>query len=202
MAEAAAAPAVKPKTVAKKPAAKKAEHPPTLDMVTAAITSLKERSGSSLVAIKKYITATYKIDAEKSNTRINKAVRKAVADKKLVQVKGSFKLAKIEKAEKPKKVVAKKSPAKPKKAAAAKPKTATKKSPAKPKKAAVAKPKAAAAKKSPAKPKKAAAAKPKAAVAAKKPTKPKTVKPKSPKAVVKKKAATPAKKAAPKKATK
>ena len=183
MAEAAAAPAVKPKAVAKKPAAKKAEHPPTIDMVKAAITTLKERNGSSLVAIKKYVAATYKVDAEKNNKRINTAIRKAVTDKKLVQVKGSFKIAKVEKADKPKKVAAKKSPAKPKKAATAKPKAAT------------------AAKKSPAKPKKAAAAKPKAAVA-KKPTKPKTVKPKSPKAVVKKKATTPAKKAAPKKAAK
>lgn len=56
-APAAAAPkAVKPKAP-KKPAA----HPPTSEMVMKAIVTLKERSGSSLPAIKKYIAANYKV---------------------------------------------------------------------------------------------------------------------------------------------
>jgi hypothetical protein len=56
-APAAAAPkAVKPKAP-KKPAA----HPPTSEMVMKAIVTLKERSGSSLPAIKKYIGANYKV---------------------------------------------------------------------------------------------------------------------------------------------
>ena len=40
-------------------------HPPTQQMVDAAIKNLKERGGSSLLAIKKYISATYKCDAQK-----------------------------------------------------------------------------------------------------------------------------------------
>lgn len=63
-----ASPAKKPKApksaAAKKPAAK-ANHPPTAEMVNAAIKTLKERSGSSVQAIKKYISANYKTDAEK-----------------------------------------------------------------------------------------------------------------------------------------
>lgn len=47
---------MKPKAP-KKPAA----HPPTSEMVIKAIVTLKERSGSSLPAIKKYIAANYKV---------------------------------------------------------------------------------------------------------------------------------------------
>ena len=54
-----AKPAAKPKA-AKKPA-KKAEHPPSAVMVLAAVKALKEKNGSSLVAIKKYIAANYKV---------------------------------------------------------------------------------------------------------------------------------------------
>ena len=63
----AAAPAkqVKKATKPKKPKAP-AAHPPVAQMVTAAITSLKERNGSSLAAIKKYIAANYKCDVEKT----------------------------------------------------------------------------------------------------------------------------------------
>ncbi|GBP62456.1 Histone H1 [Eumeta japonica] len=50
--------------VVKKPKAKPT-HPKTSEMVNNAIRELKERSGSSLQAIKKYIAAQYKVDAEK-----------------------------------------------------------------------------------------------------------------------------------------
>ena len=169
----AAAPA-KPK-VAKKPKAKPA-HPPTSSMVVAAIKALKERGGSSLPAIKKYIAANYKVDVVKLSPFIRKALKKGVEKKTLVQVKASYKLGKVEKPKKPKKPK-KKKPKKPKKAKkpkAKKPKVKKAKKPAakkakSPKKAA--KPKA----------KKPAAKKP----AAKKPAK--------------KVAKKPAKKAAPKK---
>merc|ERR1712110_4549 len=58
MTEAAAAPKV---AKAKKPA-KKAEHPPSAVMVLAAVKALKDKKGSSLPAIKKYIAANYKVD--------------------------------------------------------------------------------------------------------------------------------------------
>jgi len=178
---------------AKKPKAKPT-HPKTADMVNAAIKSLKERGGSSLQAIKKYIAATYKVDAEKLAPFIRKYLKSAVTSGALVQTKGkgasgSFKL----KTDGDKKAAPKKKPAAAKKAPAA-PKEKKAKA-ASPKKAAAKKP---AAKKAPAKPKAAKpAAKPASPSKAKKtkkaPTKPKAPKPK--KAAAKKSP----KKAAPKK---
>ena len=155
MSDVPAAPASPAKKPAKKSAAKPkkpASHPPVAEMVTAAIKALKDRKGSSLPAIKKYMSANYKVDVAKLAPFIKKFLRNAVTAGKLVQVKGtgasgSFKLSAAAKAEKPKKKPAAKKPAakkSPKKKVAKKP--AAKKSPAKAKKPA--------AKKSPAKDKK------------------------------------------------
>merc|ERR1711988_522790 len=76
MTEAAAAKPAK----AKKPA-KKAEHPPSGVMVLAAVKALKDKKGSSLPAIKKYIAANYKVDVAKISPFIRKAIKKLVADK-------------------------------------------------------------------------------------------------------------------------
>lgn len=81
----------------KKPRVKPA-HPPTAEMVNSAIKSLKERGGSSLQAIKKYLTSNYKIDAEKLAPFIKKYLKGAVTNGQLIQTKGkgasgSFKLA-------------------------------------------------------------------------------------------------------------
>merc|ERR1711974_552513 len=67
--------------------------------VKAAIENLKDRKGSSLVAIKKYIAANYKADPVKMSAFIKKALKTGVEKKTLLQVKGvgasgSFKLAK------------------------------------------------------------------------------------------------------------
>ena len=132
---AAAAPA--PKKAAAKPK-KPATHPPVAEMVKDAVAKLKERNGSSLAAIKKYVAANNKVDIEKLAPFIRRFLKKAVADGKLIQTKGtgasgSFKLAKT-KEEKPKKKPAAKKPAakKPAKKPAAKkaktPKKAAKKS--------------------------------------------------------------------------
>ncbi|CAL4113637.1 unnamed protein product, partial [Meganyctiphanes norvegica] len=104
--------AVKKVVKAKKPAAKPL-HPPFAVMIVAAIKALKERGGSSRQAILKYIVANNKIaDADKAKVRAKLAIRKLLAAKKLVPVKGSFKLAKEEpkpkKAKKVKKPAAKK----------------------------------------------------------------------------------------------
>ena len=123
------------KKVAKKPA-KPSVHPPVADMVTAAITALNDKKGSSLSAIKKYIQANYKgIDMDRLAIFIRRFLKKAVDDKTVVQTKGTYKMgAKADKpkeakkpaAEKPKKVKT------PKKAAAKKsPKKASKKPTAK-----------------------------------------------------------------------
>ncbi|XP_050498486.1 histone H1-III-like [Diabrotica virgifera virgifera] len=63
---------------AKNPRAKPS-HPPTSEMVNNAIKCLKERGGSSLQAIKKYIAANYKVDAEKVAPFIKKYLKAAVA---------------------------------------------------------------------------------------------------------------------------
>jgi len=155
-------------------------HPKVADMVNAAIGDLKERGGSSLQAIKKYISAKYKVDADKLAPFIRKYLKSAVVSGGLVQTKGkgasgSFRMGgsaaaggkKSGKAKKksittkkPKAVVtAKKAEAKPKKSPA---KSKPKKSPAKKPKAAAAKKPKAAKKAKPAKkasPKKKAASK-------------------------------------------
>ena len=151
MADTAAAPAKKKVTKPKVPAA----HPKYVDMIRAALESLKERGGSSRQAILKYIMANFKVgnDVNSINAHLKMALKNGVKKGALKQAKGtgasgSFKLGDKPKTEKkPKaKKVAKPKAAKPKKAAAAKPKKAAgekktaekKKSPkkaAKPKKA-------------------------------------------------------------------
>ena len=112
-----------------------AAHPAFAVMVPAAITALKERNGSSRIAILKYICANYKVDATKAQVSVKKAIRKMSDDKKIVaggvagkKGSGCFKLAvKAVAAKKPvaKKPVAKKPAAKKvvKKTAAKKPAT-------------------------------------------------------------------------------
>lgn len=169
----------------KKPAAPKkpAEHPKYSEMVIAAITTLKERNGSSRQAIVKYIKANYKV-SDSSDTHIKLALKRSVVAGTLLQPKGtgasgSFKL--VKKAVEPKKKVAKKPAAAatkkttPKKKAAPKKKASAKKATTKStpkKKAAVAK----VATKKPASAKKAAAKKPAAKKVAKKPAAKKAVK--------------------------
>jgi hypothetical protein len=159
-------PAKKTKTPAKKTAVKKvATHPKYAEMITAAIGTLKERSGSSRQAITKYIKANFKV-SDGADTHLKIALRRGVAAGSLKQVKGtgasgSFKLAEkaVKKVVKKKKAVAKKPAAKktPKKKPAAK--KAPKKKPAAKKAAKKPVAKKPAAKKAKKTPKKKAAAK-------------------------------------------
>jgi DNA primase catalytic subunit len=99
--------------------AKPVTHPPFQVMVAAAVKSLAEKGGSSRKAILKYVMANYDVnkDMAKVQTRVKLAVRKMLADKKLVpgsakSAKGrnmSFKLAEkaVEKKEKKSKKVKK-----------------------------------------------------------------------------------------------
>ena len=155
---------------AKKPV-KPAEHPAYAEMIVTAITTLKERNGSSGQAIKKYIKANFKVK-DNADLFIKGGLRKGVEKGTLTQVKGngasgSFKVAKVEKP-KPKKKPAAKKPAA-KKPAAKKPaaKKVAKKSPAK-KKPEAKKAKTPTKKKTPKKPAKKPAAKKPAAKKAKK----------------------------------
>jgi histone H1/5 len=120
---------VKKAAKAKKPA----EHPKYIEMIVAAITALKERSGSSRQAILKYIQANYKV-GDNPGVHLKLALKRGVTGGVLTQPKGtgasgSFKVAKKAEPAK-KKTPAKKKPAA-KKPAAKKPaakKTTAKKS--------------------------------------------------------------------------
>merc|ERR1712088_767770 len=129
-----------PKKASPKKAAKPKvapSHPTYKDMAVAAISALKDRSGSSRQAILKYVMANYKVgtDATKVSRQLQLALKKAVAGGALKAAApagrkgaGSYRLGEKPKAEKKKKPAkkpaAKKAPAKkksPKKAAAKKP---------------------------------------------------------------------------------
>ena len=189
------APAVVAK--AKKPSKPKtpALHPKYLDMIGAAVKSLKERSGSSRQAILKYIISNYKVgtNQQQINSHLKMALKAGVKNGTLKQSKGtgaagSFKLGEkgsqvAKKAAKPKAAKPKAAKKSPKKKAATKKTSATgakKADKAKKPKAAAKKPaakKAKTPKKSASKPKK---------VASKSPKKAKTVKAKSAKKTPKK----------------
>ena len=86
----------------------------SLEMVKAAITALKNRKGSSKIAIEKFVRANYQV-GENVDRYLKLALKKGVEAGSIVQVKGkgasgSFKLGKVVKpvVKKPKKVVPKK----------------------------------------------------------------------------------------------
>merc|ERR1712027_49635 len=132
-----------PAAAAPKKAKAPAAHPKYSVMIAAAITALKDRTGSSRQAILKYICANYKVDAAKAAVQVRIALKRGVAKGALKMARasgkgaGSYKVVKVEKpkkAKKPKKPKAKK-PKKAKKVAkkpaAKKPKKAAKKPAAK-----------------------------------------------------------------------
>ena len=112
--------APKKKAAPKKPA----DHPKYIDMVTAAITALKERTGSSRQAIEKYNKANYKV-GDNVGTHLKMALKRGVASGALAQPKGTGASGSF-------KVVKKAEPKKPKAKKPAKPKTPKKKAAKKP----------------------------------------------------------------------
>lgn len=156
--------APKKKAAPKKPA----EHPKYIDMITAAIVALKDRTGSSRQAIVKYIKANYKV-GDNADVHVKMALKRGVASGALAQPKGtgasgSFKV--VKKVEPKKKPAAKKPAAKKPAAKKTAKKSTPKKKPAA-KKAKSTTPK----KKTAAKKKPASAKKPAAKKATKKPAK-------------------------------
>ncbi|CAG7786922.1 unnamed protein product [Allacma fusca] len=131
------APATPKKGKAKKPADKKV--PPASVLVIEAVTKLNEKSGSSLLAIKKFISENHKdVDVARLAPFIKKALSKAVEKGTLLQPKGTGAAGSFKLAVKPKAV---KKPAGQKKLKVKKPKAAKESKPKKPiaKKAAKAK---------------------------------------------------------------
>merc|ERR1712037_794687 len=135
--------AAAPKKAAKAKAP--AAHPKYSVMIAAAITTLKDRTGSSRQAILKYICANYKVDAAKAAVQVRLALKRGVAKGALKMARASGKGAgsyKVVKVEKPKKVKKAKKPKakKPKKAKKVVKKPAAKKAAKKPAKKAAKKP--------------------------------------------------------------
>ncbi|KAH9602764.1 hypothetical protein KSS87_023052 [Heliosperma pusillum] len=118
----------KPKKVRSSPS-----HPTYVEMITEALTTLKEKNGSSQHAIQKFIEENHKNLPSNFRKLLLGSLRKLVASGKLVKVKNSFKLPSTRSASKPSVVKAKPAAIKPKKAAV-KPKKAVTAA-AKPKKA-------------------------------------------------------------------
>merc|ERR1712204_56320 len=109
-----------------------AAHPKYFVMIATAITTLKDRTGSSRQAILKSIVANNKVDAAKAAVQVRLALKRGVAKGALKMARASGKGAgsyKVVKVEKPKKVKKAKKPKAKKPAAkkAKKPKKATKK---------------------------------------------------------------------------
>merc|ERR1719430_2234213 len=86
-----------------------AAHPKYSVMIAAAITALKDRTGSSRGAILKHIVANNKVDAAKAATQVRLALKRGVAKGALKMARasgkgaGSYKLVKVAKAKKVKK---------------------------------------------------------------------------------------------------
>lgn len=86
------------------PSTSKFTHPSTSKMVDTAILEMKERKGSSVQAIKKYIATHFDVDIDVIYPRIKKYLKKATEEGILVQVtgigaSGSFKITKDRKDE-------------------------------------------------------------------------------------------------------
>merc|ERR1712036_172618 len=86
-----------------------AAHPKYSVMIAAAITALKDRTGSSRGAILKHIVTNNKVDAAKAATQVRLALKRGVAKGALKMARasgkgaGSYKLVKVAKAKKVKK---------------------------------------------------------------------------------------------------
>merc|ERR1711892_36727 len=99
------APAPKVKKAPKAPAA----HPKYSVMIAAAITELKDRTGSSRQAILKHVVANNKVDAAKAAVQVRLALKRGVVKGALKMARasgkgaGSFKLVKVVKPKKVKK---------------------------------------------------------------------------------------------------
>ena len=59
---------------------KSSAHPTYAEMISSAISSLKDRTGSSRQAIAKFVCANYKVDADKAAPHLRRALKKGVAD--------------------------------------------------------------------------------------------------------------------------
>ena len=86
---------------------KSSDHPTYAKMISSAILTLKDKTGSSRQAIAKFVCANYKVDAAKAAAPLNRALKKGVEDGVLKMAKqsgkgaGSYKLVVKAKKKKP-----------------------------------------------------------------------------------------------------
>ena len=59
---------------------KSSDHPTYAEMISSAISTLKDRTGSSRQAIAKFVCANYKVDADKAAAHLRRALKKGVED--------------------------------------------------------------------------------------------------------------------------
>ena len=71
----------------KEGATKPVEHPKYTEMIKAAIVALKERNGSSLQAIEKYIKCNYKV-GDRAHQYIKQALKRGEVSGKFIHTKG------------------------------------------------------------------------------------------------------------------
>jgi len=83
-----AAPATPKKRGPMGPKPTKPQHPPTLEMVEKAIIAEKDRKGTSVLAIKKYITAHYKVTPSHLKHMLRRAFEAGLKSGKLIRPKG------------------------------------------------------------------------------------------------------------------
>lgn len=93
---------IKKDLTVKRPPRPTLAHPSTAVMVTTAIKSLKDKKGSTLPAIKKYMAINYQLDSSKFAPYIRRYLKSAVAKGDLIQTNGTgangnFKLPAVEK---------------------------------------------------------------------------------------------------------
>ena len=98
---------------------KSSAHPTYAEMISSAISTLKDRTGSSRQAIAKFVCANYEVDADKAALHLRRALKKGVEDGVFKTVRKSGKGAGSYKLVAKKKAAAVKKP---------KPSTSTKKS--------------------------------------------------------------------------
>ena len=93
---------------------KSSAHPTYAEMISSAISSLKDRTGSSRQAIAKFVCANYEVDADKAALHLRRALKKGVEDgvfktaRKSGKGAGSYKLVLVVKKKKKKAAAVKK----------------------------------------------------------------------------------------------
>ena len=65
---------------------KPSSHPKYSEMIAMAITALKERTGSSRQAILKYILASFEVNGNGVQARVNSTLKKMIENEELIQV--------------------------------------------------------------------------------------------------------------------